>query len=34
MPSTIHIAIYEIKGGKWQILYRTDPTATQLVKVQ
>jgi branched-chain amino acid transport system substrate-binding protein len=34
MPSTIHIAIYEIKGGKWQILYRTDPTATTLVKVQ
>jgi branched-chain amino acid transport system substrate-binding protein len=34
MPSTIHIAIYEIKGGKWQILYRTDPTATQLVQVQ
>jgi branched-chain amino acid transport system substrate-binding protein len=34
MPSVIHIAIYEIKGGKWQILYRTDPAATQLVKVQ
>jgi branched-chain amino acid transport system substrate-binding protein len=34
MPSVIHIAIYEIKGGKWQILYRTDPTATRLVQVQ
>lgn len=34
MPSVIHIAIYEVKNGKWQILYRTDPTATKLVKVQ
>ena len=34
MPSVIHIAIYEVKGGKWQILYRTDPAATKLVKVQ
>ena len=34
MPSIIHIAIYEIKNGKWQILYQTDPTATKLVKVQ
>jgi branched-chain amino acid transport system substrate-binding protein len=33
LPSVIHIAIYEVKNGKWQILYRTDPTATNLVKV-
>jgi branched-chain amino acid transport system substrate-binding protein len=33
MPSLIHIAIYEVRDGKWQILYRTDPTATTLVKV-
>jgi branched-chain amino acid transport system substrate-binding protein len=33
LPSLIHIAIYEVKNGKWQILYRTDPTATNLVKV-
>jgi branched-chain amino acid transport system substrate-binding protein len=33
LPSVIHIAIYEVKNGKWQILYRTDPTATKLVKV-
>jgi branched-chain amino acid transport system substrate-binding protein len=34
MPGVIHIAIYEIRGGKWQLLYRTDPTATKLVKVE
>ncbi|MHB8727117.1 MAG: branched-chain amino acid ABC transporter substrate-binding protein [Casimicrobiaceae bacterium] len=34
MPSLIHIAIYEVKDGKWQILYRTDPSATKLVKVE
>jgi hypothetical protein len=34
MPGVIHIAIYEIRGGKWQLLYRTDPTATRLVKVE
>ena len=34
MPSVIHIAIYEVKNGKWQILYQTDPAATKLVKVQ
>jgi len=33
MPSVIHIAIYEVKNGKWQILYQTDPAATKLVKV-
>jgi branched-chain amino acid transport system substrate-binding protein len=33
MPSTIHIAIYEVKNGKWQILMQTDSTATNLVKV-
>jgi branched-chain amino acid transport system substrate-binding protein len=33
MPSLIHIAIYEVRDGKWQILYRTDPSATTLVKV-
>ena len=33
LPSVIYIAIYEVKNGKWQILYRTDPTATNLVKV-
>jgi branched-chain amino acid transport system substrate-binding protein len=33
LPSVIHIAIYEVRNGKWQILYRTDPTATKLVKV-
>jgi branched-chain amino acid transport system substrate-binding protein len=32
MPSLIHIAIYEVRDGKWQILYRTDPSATTLVK--
>jgi len=32
MPNLIHIAIYEVRDGKWQILYRTDPTATTLVK--
>jgi branched-chain amino acid transport system substrate-binding protein len=32
MPSVIHIAIYVIKGGKWQIIYQTDPTGTKLVK--
>jgi branched-chain amino acid transport system substrate-binding protein len=32
MPSLIHIAIYEVRDGKWQILYRTDPSATSLVK--
>lgn len=34
MPSAIHIAIFEVKGGKWQILYQTDVTATKLVKVE
>ena len=34
MPSVIHIAIYEVKNGKWQILYQTDTGATKLVKVQ
>ena len=34
LPSVIHIAIYELKNGKWRILYRTDPSATQLVKVE
>jgi branched-chain amino acid transport system substrate-binding protein len=33
MPSLIHIAIYEVRDGKWQMLYRTDPTAASLVKV-
>jgi branched-chain amino acid transport system substrate-binding protein len=32
MPSIIHIAIYEVRDGKWQMLYRTDPSATTLVK--
>lgn len=34
LPSLIHIAIYEVKNGKWNALYRTDPTATKLVKMQ
>lgn len=34
MPSVIHIAIYQVKNGKWQILYQTDTSATKLVKVQ
>ncbi len=33
MPSVIHIAIYVVRDGKWQILYQTDPDATKLVKV-
>jgi branched-chain amino acid transport system substrate-binding protein len=33
MPSVIHIAIYQVRHGKWQILYQTDPAATKLVKV-
>jgi len=32
MPSIIHIAIYEVRDGKWQMLYRTDPGATTLIK--
>jgi branched-chain amino acid transport system substrate-binding protein len=34
MPGVIHIAIYEVKNGKWQLLFRTDPGATKLVKVE
>jgi branched-chain amino acid transport system substrate-binding protein len=34
MPGVIHIAIYEVNNGKWQLLYRTDPSATKLVKVE
>jgi hypothetical protein len=34
MPGVIHIAIYEVKNGKWQLLFRTDPGATMLVKVE
>jgi branched-chain amino acid transport system substrate-binding protein len=32
MPSVIHIAIYEIKGGRWKMLYQSDPSGTELVK--
>lgn len=34
LPGAIHIAIFEVKGGKWKILYQTDATATKLVKVE
>lgn len=32
MPGVIHIAIYVIKGGKWQMIYQTDPSGATLVK--
>lgn len=34
MLDILHIAIYEVVDGKWKILYRTDRTATELMKVE
>lgn len=34
MLDILHIAIYEVQDGKWQILYRTDRAATTLKKVK
>lgn len=33
MLDVLHIAIYEVKDGEWQILYRTDRKATKLEKI-
>lgn len=34
MLDILHIAIYEVQNGKWEILYRTDRGATELKKVE
>ncbi|MGD9868852.1 MAG: branched-chain amino acid ABC transporter substrate-binding protein [Hyphomicrobiales bacterium] len=34
MLDILHIAIYEVQNGKWEILYRTDRSATELKKVE
>lgn len=34
MLDILHIAIYKVENGKWQIMYRTDRKATMLTKVQ
>lgn len=34
MLDILHIAIYEVQNGKWELLYRTDRAATQLKKVE
>ncbi len=34
MLDILHIAIYEVKDGKWNILYRTDRAATELKPVK
>jgi len=34
MLDILHIAIYRVENGKWQIKYRTDRKATTLTKVE
>lgn len=34
MLDILHIAIYRVEDGKWQIKYRTDRQATELLKVE
>lgn len=34
MLDILHIAIYRVENGKWQIMYRTDRKATTLTKVE
>lgn len=34
MLDILHIAIYEVQNGKWEILYSTDRSATKLEKVE